>query len=216
VVGEDGLPDCLTRIVGHRGFEGALNDVAREAGFAGKGAPLLSASSWSCVADLLESREDGDERLFVAAPATRAVFATFDVDDQLPGNAPPQSAFLQRIETDHGQSMSVADHAVHRLATEDRPKPQKPVRTKVLLCYRREAAGAARFPVPPDAGWNPRFRAVQPGSACSCGRTFPDGATPEEHSAGTAGENEVVHPNEGIPCTMVYVISLGKTSRAGG
>ena len=103
----------------------------------------------------------------------------------------------------------------NRLATEDRPRRSQPTTTKLLLHYPREGVGASRFPVPADAGWHPRFRAITPDDPHFCGRTFPDGSDPEEHAKAICGENEVVHPNEGIPCSAVYVVSLGQTSCLG-
>ena len=186
-----------------------------------KPAPV-SKIKWAPVSEFLPGLEDADAPIFVPAAvkntkesAARAVFAAFDENDQPPQNGQPTPAFLDRVRADHGSSMTVADYAVYRLATGGRPTQQQPVRTKVLLYYPRDRAGTAHFPVPADAEWHSRFRAIAPQDPHYCGRTFPDGSDPAEHAKGICGENEVVHDNRGLPWSEVFVISLGETSCAG-
>jgi len=218
-VAEEHLPPYLTRMVAERYVKYALERVL--GGEALTNAVAVPRDTWKLAAELLPSRENEDDPLFVPAdvvdeeePEKRAVFATFEETDLAPVDDKPQPGFLDRVNRDHGAWGTAADYAVLRLATEDRPASGKPVSTKVLLHYPHADVGEARFPVPADANWHPRFRAITAADPHYCGRTFPDGADPQAHAEGTAGENEVVHKNRGIPCSRVYVISLGGTSCA--
>jgi len=188
-------------------------------------APVIAGvreDAWVPVSQLLPTSEGAEEAMLPPArvldeshPADRAVFATFDPDDLPPEAGQPRPRFLDRVRTDHGTWGTTADYAVHRLATDRRPLPGQPVDTKVLLHYPRERVGAPLFSVPADAMFNPLFRAITPGDPHPCGRTFPEGSNPVDHAHGACGENEVVHPNDAIPCAQVFVITLGKTSPRG-
>jgi len=221
-VATEHLPTGLTRMVGSSGLEGALDGAIGGSTLPRPRPAPISEAHWTRISDLLPSREDADEALFVPAkpvdvddPAGRAVFAAFDEEDELPAGGPPQSRFLERLRADRGTAMTVADYAVYQLATDPRPQQNQALRVQVLLCYPRQGIGAPLYPVPPDACWHPRFRAIAASDPHYCGRTFPDGAAPGDHASGLVGENEIVHRNEGIACDEIYVISLGSTSCAG-
>jgi len=221
-VAEEPLPPYLTRMVDDTHLDYALERAVGGSPMTGARPLPAGQRRWTRASELLPSREDEDAALFVPArvldedrPSARAVFATFDEDDEAPQAHGPAPRFHERVRNDHGTAETQADYAVYRLATADRPRRNQPTITKLLLHYPREPVGTPRFPVPADAGWHPRFRAIAPEDPHFCGRTFPDGSGPDEHSRGICGENEVVHANEGIPCSTVHVISLGETSCSG-
>ena len=182
-----------------------------------------SKTHWQPVSEALADPDLGDALLFVPArpvdgapPDDRAVFATFDGADcaPVPAAGAPQCSILDRVRRDVRPGESEADYAVYRLATDTRPANAGEVRAKTLLSFPRDRVGTCRFPVPPDAGWNPFFRAMAPGDPHSCGRTWPEGSSEDDHRLCRCGENEVVHRNAGIPCREVFVISLGETTIA--
>lgn len=216
---EERLVPRLTRMITNAHFESGLRDAMGGPMAAPPFQAQPSQFAWSLVSDLLASREDADALVFFPArildenrPEARAVFATFDGQDTEPEGSAPNPRFLARVRQRHGPGETVADYAVYRLATEGRPATNQPVTPKLLIHYPRRRVNPCRFPVPADAGWHPRFRAITPTDSHYCGRTFPDGSAPEEHSKGICGENEVTHPNNGIPCSEVWVTSLGETS----
>lgn len=218
-VADEHLPDYLTYMGEQGHLDQAVARIVDEWVLLRANPIRVSQTKWIRVSDLLPSREYADGRLFVLAqvidkgkPAARAVFATFDADDKAPENHRPQPKFLQRVRELCRASETVADCAVRRLGMNDRPKPQQDQKPKVLFHYPQHRVAPSRFPVPADARWNPRFRAIRPQDNHYCGRTFPDGSDPADHANGICGENEVVHGNERIPWSEVYVISLGKTS----
>lgn len=214
------IPAFLSRVVSSVGFKQNFCAAVDSSPLTPTLSRDPSAGEWTRLDELAAGEEDADALLHVparvldpSAPSHRAVFATFDPDDSLEPDG-FRSRFHDRMLTGHGANETPADYAVYRLALEDRSRDSTRTETKVLLAYQADRMGTKLYPVPPDAGWHPRFRAITPSDSVPYGRTFPDGSDPTDHAAGRCGENEVVHPNDGIPLDEAYVRSLGSTSCA--
>lgn len=136
-------------------------------------------------------------------PEAKSVFATPQPGDNAPPSDHHTPAFCATIQSVAHTGRSEADCAVYRLALGQRASADH-----VLLYYTMDwDASECKYPVPPDAAFQPLFRPVD-GDA-PFGQTSP-GPVDEDHA--DHAEPELVHPNYPMAPQQVWIRSLDSSN----
>lgn len=172
----------------------------------------LSISAWQHVGEAFGlAQEFWEDDFFVgysnADPEESCVFATPQTNDNEPpsGNHVPE--FYRTIQSNTGPDKTEADCAVYRLGLKKEKTKADSNEDWLLIYYRRTniEETSCRYPVPPDAGDNPRFRPISSNANEPFGLTCPgDLGNCDDQPA----EPELVHPSYPLAPTDVWVLPL--------